>query len=132
MSGLWHYRARVARVVDGDTIDVTLDLGFYTTTQQRLRLAGIDTPEIRGIEKAEGLKASDFVMQWVEDVEKKETEVDGPWLDWPFIVETGKTGKYGRWIAKVFAASDRANCLNYAIDKAGHSKTEGYGPGQWT
>ena len=132
MSGLWHYQAQVTRVVDGDTIDVTLDLGFRMTTQQRLRLAGIDTPRIWSIEKAEGLKASDFVTQWVEEVEKEETEVSGPWLNWPFLVETGKTGKYGRWIAKVFAASDRTNCLNDAIDKAGHNKVEGYGPGQWT
>ena len=42
------YKAHVDRVVDGDTFDVTVDLGFRITTYQRLRLAGVETPEVRG------------------------------------------------------------------------------------
>lgn len=42
---MFTYRATVLRVVDGDTIDVSIDLGFSTRTDRRLRLAGIDTPE---------------------------------------------------------------------------------------
>ena len=45
---MYEYKAIVDRVVDGDTIDVDIDLGFSTTlTKQRVRLAGIDTPESR-------------------------------------------------------------------------------------
>ncbi len=50
--------------------------------------------------------------------------------DWPLIVETRKTGKYGRWIARV------RNCagdyLNDDLDAHGHNKTPGYGPDKWT
>ena len=59
------YKAILERVIDGDTIDVTLDLGFDVKLhKQRCRLAGIDTPESRTrnlAEKALGLKAKDIV-----------------------------------------------------------------------
>ena len=42
------YKATVLRVVDGDTVDAEIDLGFRMKTTQRLRLKGIDTPELRG------------------------------------------------------------------------------------
>lgn len=42
---MYTYKATVLRVVDGDTVDVSIDLGFSTKTDRRLRLAGIDTPE---------------------------------------------------------------------------------------
>jgi micrococcal nuclease len=61
------YNAILERVVDGDTIDVTLDLGFDVKLhKQRVRLAGIDTPESRTInleEKALGLKAKDRLKE---------------------------------------------------------------------
>ena len=51
---MYHYRARLVRVVDGDTIDVDIDLGFdIWLKKQRIRLAGIDTPEYRTRNKAE-------------------------------------------------------------------------------
>lgn len=124
---LWHYQAQVDRIVDGDTIDVVIDQGFHNITKQRLRLAGINTPEVRGIEKVEGIAAADFVTAWVEEVEGQHLE-----YEWPFMVETGKTGKYGRWITRLTAASDWSNCLNDRLDAAGHNKTPGYGPGKWT
>jgi micrococcal nuclease len=61
------YNAILERVIDGDTIDVTLDLGFDVKLhKQRVRLAGIDTPESRTInleEKALGLKAKDRLKE---------------------------------------------------------------------
>ena len=54
MSDLYYYKCRVDRVVDGDTIDVDIDLGFNVVLKkQRVRLAGIDTPESRTRNKAE-------------------------------------------------------------------------------
>ena len=44
---LYHYNAEVTRVVDGDTVDALVDLGFNTYSKQRIRLYGINTPEIR-------------------------------------------------------------------------------------
>ena len=46
MEPCYRYRARLGRVVDGDTIDVLIELGFYVTLRERVRLEGIDTPEI--------------------------------------------------------------------------------------
>ena len=53
-----HYihKAHIDRVIDGDTSDVTVHLGFRITTYQRLRLVGVDTPETQGPERPEGLK----------------------------------------------------------------------------
>jgi len=48
---MYQYKAKAERVVDGDTIDVTIDLGFKITTHQRIRLAGIDTPEVYSVKK---------------------------------------------------------------------------------
>ena len=42
---MWEYRGEVVKVVDGDTVDVVVDLGFRVTCYQRLRLLGVDTPE---------------------------------------------------------------------------------------
>ena len=55
---------KIVKVVDGDTIDILIDLGFDLTKKERVRLAGIDTPESRTRnleEKAMGLEAKDFL-----------------------------------------------------------------------
>jgi micrococcal nuclease len=51
MEPCYRYRARLGRVVDGDTIDVLIELGFYVTLRERVRLEGIDTPEIYRVPK---------------------------------------------------------------------------------
>ena len=48
---MYQYKAKVERIVDGDTIDVVIDLGFKITTNQRIRLAGINTPETYNVKK---------------------------------------------------------------------------------
>ena len=66
---MYEYAATVERVVDGDTIDVTLDLGFSIQYQARIRLHGINTPESRTRDKAEkarGLAAKDYVVDGCE------------------------------------------------------------------
>lgn len=55
------YPARLRRVIDGDTYLLDIDLGFYTTSSQRIRLRGVNTPEIVGEERASGLAAKDAV-----------------------------------------------------------------------
>ena len=52
MEPAYRYRAEVGRVVDGDTIDAVIDLGFYIEITERLRLEGLDTPEIHGVAHA--------------------------------------------------------------------------------
>ena len=64
------FQAKVKRVVDGDTLDLDIDLGFHITLSERVRLMGIDTPETRSrdpIEKSSGLIAKDFVIDFVND-----------------------------------------------------------------
>jgi len=100
------YRAVVRSIYDGDTIRVDLDLGFgIWLHDQALRLTEIDTPEIRGVERPDGLRAKAFV----EDMIPPGTEV---------IVRTFKdrTGKYGRWLAEVWRG---VVCVNAALMAAG-------------
>ena len=84
--------ACVARVVDGDTLDLDLDLGFSITLRQRVRLIGLDAPEVRtrdAAEKARGLQAQRFVVEWLQR----------PGLVW---VRTTKDDKYGRMLADLY------------------------------
>lgn len=82
------YKALVTNVVDGDTFDVVVDLGFKITTHQRLRLVSVDTPEIRGAERPEGLKVKAYVKELIEGKE--------------FTIETFKIGKFGRYVAEIY------------------------------
>ena len=62
---MYTYKAKLDRVVDGDTVDAHIDLGFDITIHKRIRLAGIDTPESRTRdleEKARGLASKDKLI----------------------------------------------------------------------
>ena len=65
---MFEYNCKMVRVVDGDTVDVDIDLGFGVwLRKQRIRLYGIDTPESRtsdDVEKVYGLAAKDFLIKW--------------------------------------------------------------------
>jgi len=104
---MFEYRARCVNVVDGDTQDVIVDLGFHIQREIRLRLTGVDTHETYGVshdteEYRRGAEETAFVEGWVEDAQ---TEADA---EWPLIVRTAKTGKYGRYLATIERQSDRA------------------------
>lgn len=100
----WTFRARVERVVDGDTYDLVIDLGFGIRARQRVRLRGIDTHEVYGVahsseEYALGSAESAFVREWF-------AEAAAAGREWPVLIHTRDTGKYGRYIADVWRASD--------------------------
>lgn len=62
------YRANVVRVIDGDTVDVDIDLGFYVwIRKQRIRLVGIDVPEVTGDARREGLAATAHLKSLIEN-----------------------------------------------------------------
>jgi|TARA_R110000765_G_scaffold225278_1_gene329271 micrococcal nuclease len=86
---MYKYRAKLVRCVDGDTIDVEIDLGFYLTAKIRCRLTGVDTPE-RG--QAEFKEATIILENLIRDQEDEKGY---------FELITGKTGKYGRWLATI-------------------------------
>jgi len=68
---MFEYRVKqVTKIVDGDTIDVDIDLGFNISYSQRLRLAGIDTPESRTTDKLEktlGLESKEYLKYKLKD-----------------------------------------------------------------
>ena len=88
---MYEYQAYVERIVDGDTFEATVDLGFGVSIKQTFRLRGVDTPETFRprceAEREHGAQAKLFVMRWM--------------LHHKVTIESSKTGKYGRWLAIV-------------------------------
>jgi len=92
------YKAYVTKVYDGDTITVDIDLGMNTWKKDvTLRLARIDTPEVRGKERSQGLQVRDYVRVLI--------------LNQEVIIKTtkDKTGKYGRYLAEVVIGNMNLN-----------------------
>ena len=82
----------IDRIVDGDTIDISIDLGFYLTKKERVRLAGIDTPEKRTKnqkEKEMGYQATEFLEMHLMEATK-------------LTVRTEKDGKFGRMLGWLY------------------------------
>lgn len=122
------YRARGVRVVDGDTMDVEVDLGFKVKMVHRLRLKGVDTPEKRGETMGPALLSQMFVERALhspgfsktflkcqdkgvplEQINRVKLEAD----EWSkgnlennvapgFMIRTSKSDAFGRWLAEVF------------------------------
>ncbi len=79
---MYEYRVKkITGVVDGDTIDVDIDLGFSVSFSQRVRLAGIDTPESRTtdkMEKALGLEAKEYLKSKIKDAKEIVIKTEKP------------------------------------------------------
>jgi micrococcal nuclease len=116
---LYEYKARVIRVIDGDTVELLVDLGFGVHKKDKFRIYGIDTPEVRyrrrGLtdeeweaEKLAGKAASAYASELLP-------------LDAEVIVHTHKDdqGKYGRYLAEI-----KIGEMDYAEEmiKAGHAQ----------
>ena len=106
----------INRVVDGDTIDVTIDLGFDLYKKERVRVAGIDTPEKRTRdleEKALGIDATNYLKEKLEDTIAGDEEL---------TIRTelkGGMGKYGRLLGWLYIGEDDVSINEVMI-------TEGY------
>lgn len=101
------YRATVVSIYDGDTMTVDLDLGLGIWQRgQKLRLYGIDTPELRGPERPEGLRVRDAVFTACP-------------VGSEIIVQTmkDKTGKYGRWLAIVWTPHLPISLNEWLVDE---------------
>jgi len=107
---------KIDRVLDGDTIDVTIDLGFDLYKKERVRIAGVDTPEkrTRNLEEKElGIDATNWLKKELEDVLAGDDEL---------IVRTelvGGTGKYGRLLGWLYVGDEQVSLNEQMI-------TEGY------
>ncbi|MEO1945610.1 MAG: hypothetical protein ABGY11_15010 [Candidatus Thioglobus sp.] len=89
---MYEYRAKVDRVIDGDTVDFIVDLGFNVSIKIRGRFAGVDTPE-RG--HPDWSKATSMCTNLLYQI--------APLL----TIKTEKTGKYGRWIVEIPGVTDK-------------------------
>jgi len=94
---VYEYKAIVDRVVDGDTVDFYVDLGFSVGMKIRTRLAGVDTPE-RG--------QPDFLVATQKCRELLSKAADSFPYEGKIIIRTEKTGKYGRWIVHIHGVTD--------------------------
>lgn len=114
MSPLYHYRCRIARVIDGDTVETVIDVGFHLTATHRVRLLGVDAPELfRGTveQRAAGQAAKAWVQEWV-------AEHTAPGWVWPFEIWTEKADSFGRYLGDIHAVD--GSHLNAEIIEAGH------------
>ena len=104
-----YFVKEVKNVVDGDTIDVIIDLGFDILFSSRVRLAGIDTPESRTTDKAEkalGLEAKDYLKKQLKDAKS-------------VVIRTEKmdsSEKYGRILGWVYINGESESINNKMIN----------------
>ena len=110
------YNVEVKRVVDGDTVDVIIDLGFNTYIKRRIRMFGINAPESRTRdleEKKRGLAAKDKLKEHIKDSK--------------IVMRSWGKGKYGRVLGELFTEEDSEFGLihmniNQALIDEGHAE----------
>jgi len=116
---MYEYQCEVKRIVDGDTVDVIIDLGFSIHFSTRVRLYGIDTPESRTRnkdEKVRGFLSKDYLKEWLDQG--------------GVIIRTyrDKKGKFGRVLGEMVVGGRNINLLmveeNYAVKYEGQSKDD--------
>jgi len=98
---MFTYKCTIERIVDGDTYDIFLDLGFAIYVKERVRLAGVDTPEIFGRNATdEGKTAKNFVADWVK------SKADLPGYFVYRSLKYNAKDKYGRALGSIEWVSD--------------------------
>ena len=108
---MYKYKCKLVRVIDGDTADVMIDLGFDTWIKSRLRFKGVDTWEKRTTDKEEkikGLAATAFTQTYLELNEGQ------------FTIQSYGKGKYGRVLAEIFIDGEEKS-LNELLIENGHA-----------
>jgi micrococcal nuclease len=108
---MYTYAAKCVRVVDGDTVFLNCDLGFRLFSEFEFRLAGINTPEMRGATRDAAMTAKARLTDLI--------------VGKPLIVQTAKSDKYGRWLATIRVGEDNINqrlideghAVPYMVDK---------------
>ena len=106
------YSARLQRVVDGDTCDALIDLGFDTWVKKRIRFYGVDTWESRTRnleEKKKGLAAKEFTKDLLENSDEGK-----------FLLKSHGVGKYGRVLGELFVKGHETS-VNELLKENGHA-----------
>ena len=107
---MYKYKAKLIRVIDGDTIEALIDLGFDTWIKKRVRLYGITTPEIRTRDLKEKKAGKAAENRLIELLWESGNE---------FILESRGVGKYGRCLGILFIENVNINML---LLKEGHAE----------
>ena len=118
---MFEYTARLERIIDGDTIDVDIDLGFKIHIKERIRLYGINAPESRtrdADEKKKGIAAKQRLQELLEQAQ-----------DGIFTIKTemDKGGKYGRCLGSIIIGGMNVNKTlvqeGHAVEYLGGKRT---------
>ena len=108
---MFKYNAVLDRVVDGDTLDAIIDLGFDTWKKTRIRFYGINTPESRTRdleEKKRGLAAKDRLIEILKANDNK------------FVLQSHGVGKYGRCLGELFVETLGETSVQETLINEGH------------
>jgi micrococcal nuclease len=108
---MYEYQGKVINIVDGDTVDIQVDVGYFITTTHRFRLLGVNCPEVHGETKAAGLEAAAYTRATL--------------LGQTVRIRTAKSDSFGRWLAQVFLGDvdfnqslvDRGLAVPYMVGK---------------
>jgi len=115
VNNLYWYRASTVRVVDGDTADLLLDLGYKIRFEQRVRLYGLNAPEVHGATKEAGLKTKGRLAELIVGKEL--------WVD--SIKDSQE--KYGRYLVEIWVKSDTGlKSVNQLLIKEGLAEARSY------
>lgn len=113
---LYFYKAIVTDVYDADTITVDISLGFGLWSKgEKIRLSGIDAPEVRGEEREKGIIARDYLRGWI--------------LNKEVLIQTvkDKKGKYGRYLATIWVFNqDLWISVNATLVHEGYAEFKDY------
>jgi micrococcal nuclease len=115
---MYEYRARCTKVVDGDTYDFEVDLGFYIVHKIRVRLKDVDTPELRARSEEQRKHAQEATVFAAEHL----LGAESPWVT--IRTEKDKIGIYGRYTATV--TFDDGRDLGSMLKEAGFEKKAEY------
>ncbi len=101
------FLAKLVRVIDGDTVELTCDTGFYSTHTVKFRLAGIDTPELKQAGGSDARQALSGLL--------------AHFADQPFIVHSEGVDKYGRWLVTIplYESAGEADTINQRLIELG-------------
>ncbi len=117
MTHRWLWRARVVRVIDGDTLDLEIDCGFHSVRTERVRLLGVNAPEMKGDTKDAGKAAQLAALRWTVQFPVERDP-------WPFLVETFKADAFGRYLARIWPAD--ASPDDTFADQSSHLLSTGH------
>ena len=116
---MYEYNCEIKRVVDGDTVDVIIDLGFDIFYKSRVRLYGIDTPESRTRNKDEKVRGLMSKQYLINELEKGQVVIK---------THKDKKGKFGRVLGEMYVSDKNINLMmvddHMAVEYKGQNKKE--------